>query len=337
VSVHTVQEVFNQACLRLQDMTGISLRVQSQLVLPRFISDSDQHVGSKHVPREDTVQVEVVSVQAKVRGASGDARVSFAHKHNTYTAYSILLYLMGTAMRPLGTFLPVISDVDLTSGCVFQSDKDHASYEFGRVACLPQALVAQLMHHKAHWLAVRSHLAISNPKALCQIDALLQLPEFTPIAKPDRPSDLDRLNMHPSFFSFINEKTGELSPPSAAQLSDYLSDKWQLRIYALRHFLRSQLMRAGVGSELINALLGHMERGQGSWLPYSTLPPRAWAKRIDAEIAALWNSLGIKALASPLRLMDQGNLEDAKAKDGKVKVAKAKDVKGKDKKEGGTK
>jgi hypothetical protein len=80
-----------------------------------------------------------------------------------------------------------------------------------------------------------------------------------------------------------------------------LGKDWNLRLGAMRHFVRSQLLWAGCAGEAIDALLGHWIRGAEPWGRFSTLPPAKWSQQIDVALIPLVEQLGLKVLPSPLQ------------------------------------
>ena len=302
VSVRQLQKLHTEACVRMYRLAGrpdlVTERVAAQA---NVVADEETFVGSMHVPTRASVRSTVRVAIDTVRRLASATHSSFAEQHNAYTAYLAFFLLATTGLRAVSSLLPARFDVDGATGLCFVSDKDNDAYEQARIVWLHPTLLRQLDEYRAHVTRLRQYLALTSPQGISQLDGQRRTPPLSRHASPDRTDDLALLDKEgmPSLFLLAAEG-GQLTPTFPAELQSLLGDTWQLRLGALRHFVRTELLRLAIPGEAINAALGHGERGEAPWGSLSSLPPIPWRRRLGTAFVQIIEDAGFEVLSSPL-------------------------------------
>ena len=302
VSVRQLQKLHTEACVRMYRLAGrpdlVTERVAAQA---NVLADEETFVGSMHVPTRASVRSTVRVAIDTVRRLASATHSSFAEQHNAYTTYLAFFLLATTGLRAVSSLLPARFDVDGATGLCFVSDKDNDAYEQARIVWLHPTLLRQLDEYRTHVTRLRQYLALTSPQGISQLDGQRRTPPLSRHASPDRTDDLVLLDKEgmPSLFLLAAEG-GQLTPTFPAELQSLLGDTWQLRLGALRHFVRTELLRLAIPGEAINAALGHGERGEAPWGSLSSLPPIPWRRRLGTAFVQIIEDAGFEVLPSPL-------------------------------------
>lgn len=302
VSVRKLQRLHAEACDRMYRLAGrpdlVTERVAEQA---NVAAGAEIFVGSLHVPTRASVRNTVRVAIDTVRRLASTTHSSFAEQHNAYTAYLAFFLLATTGLRAVSSLLPARFDVDGVTGLCFVSDKDNDAYEQARIVWLHPTLLRQLDEYRTHVTRLRQYLALTSPQGISQLDGQRRTPPLSRHASPDRTDDLALLDKEgmPTLFLLAAEG-GQLTPTFPAELQSLLGDTWQLRLGALRHFVRTELLRRAIPGEAINAALGHGERGEAPWGLLSSLPPIPWRRRLGEALVQVIADAGFEVLPSPL-------------------------------------
>lgn len=79
-------------------------------------------------------------------------------------------------------------------------------------------------------------------------------------------------------------------------LGQKLRDVFALPINSSRHYLRSTMYEQGCPVEVINAFMGHFERGEEPWGMFSGLSPVAYCDALDHVLTPLMKKDGWEPL-----------------------------------------
>ncbi len=300
VTVGHLQALFDQSCKRIGERAGRPLMAPVNAELPGLFQTTDTYVGSLHVPRREAVHSTAKTLQSKLAHMAARPAVPIPLLHNTYTAYVALFLLATSGVRAVSSLLPAEFDLDPQTGICFISDKDNRRYGNAHLAWLHPLLVQQIALYKEHTTRLRQTLALLHPASLDRFDHSGTSLKLSSHLAPDRNSDREKLaNSAPALFFLSSQGAGpfDISP---SQLAGYLGPDWALRVGALRHFVRSHLLNSNCSGEMINALLGHGDRGEAAWSDFSTLPPLLWRQYFEKIIAPCIKRLGFVAIRSPL-------------------------------------
>ena len=302
VSVHALQALHIKACLRMYGLAGRPDRVTENMpALGNLVADDDIFVGSMHVPMRASVRSTVRAAIDTIRRLASETHSSFVEQHNAYTAYLAFFVLATTGLRAVSSLLPARFDIDGTTGLCFVSDKDNHAYEQARIVWLHPTLLRQLDEYRVHVTRLRQYLALVSSQGINHLDGQARTPRLSGYASPNRTDDLALLDKEgmPTLF-LLTVEGGQLTPTFPAELQSLLGDTWQLRLGALRHFVRTELLRLAIPGEAINGALGHGERGEAPWGSLSSLPPIPWRRRLGSAFAQIILDAGFEVLSSPL-------------------------------------
>ncbi len=247
---------------------------QHQQVLPNMANT----VGSLHVPtRASVTAIQSYTVLNAVAKLASEAGVKYVERHNAYTAYVAFFLLATTGLRGVSSLLPAHFDIDRATGLCFVSHKDNESYEQSRIVWLHPMLLDQLRAYSQHVTRLRQYLALANPEGIDHLDARDRLISLSSHTAPNRNRDLELLRAATPSLFLLTKHGSQLTPTFPLELQHLLGSTWQLRIGALRHFFRTEPLHLGVPGPVINAMLGHGERGEDPWWTDSVRPSPAVA------------------------------------------------------------
>lgn len=298
--VSRIQALYDEACTQIGKRAAYPLARIKSAEFPGFTESNDAYVGSLHVPQASSVGNTVKYVIKQLRGLSASPGAPIPLLHNTYTAYVALFLLATSGIRAVSSLLPAAFDLDPLTGVCFVSDKDNLRYGNAHLAWLHPLLVQQIIHYCQHVTRLRQALALLHPPLLDRLDASLDAKRLSSHLSPNRDMDLKRMEMGSPTLFFLPPQGADMLDTSPSLLAAYLGPEWVLRVGALRHFVRSHLLQSNCSGEIINALLGHGERGESPWGKFSTLPPHVWREQIQVAISPCLKKLGFVAIPSPL-------------------------------------
>ncbi len=300
VPVSRLQSFYSEACSRMYQLTG---RLEDDIPCCELTdceaSKGETFVGSLHVPTPVSVRRTVRSAIDTVRSLASDPNTTFADQHNAYTTYLVFFLLATTGLRAVTNLLPAKFDLDRATGACFVSDKDNASYEQAHLVWLHPSLVKQLDTYALHVIRLRQYLALSSSPGIDRLDQQARIPVLSSHASPMRDKDTTLLNEAIPLLFLLSKEGSQLIPTFPTEIQSLLGDAWQLRIGALRHFVRSELLLRSVPGEAINALLGHGERGEAPWDRFSSLPPLHWRHILSEVLGEIIAEAGFEILPSP--------------------------------------
>jgi len=233
---------------------------------------------------------------------SQPSQTKFIYMHNIYTSYALLVLGFTTAFRGNNDPLQNINLVDIKNHVIFLADKNTANEYRSRTVYAPSVLIDQLLLYDEF-----------------RKQSLIKLINF----------DLHgysayRENFHPEYLKAIFKanrsqngpdlkKTNILWPETCFPYFFFISwdgsiesvsmGDWLFKIGVKdiskdsgRHFLRSELVQRNCPSEVINAYMGHWQRGAESYGTMSTLSPKLVRDAIQPFIDQIIDAAGIKAL-----------------------------------------
>lgn len=219
--------------------------------------------GARRVPRLDDVKRLIAFLQQRLRATGG------AERHNLYTAYTLCGLVLGLGMRPVREpHLLDFAERALSSMLTTYLDKAKTDYH-RRVNALPVSLGRHLERY-AHYLRTL-----------------------------DRFDGADGSSANPRF-RFWDPASGEWSPFLPSQFEALAKPTFDLELYALRRFARTQLLSDPVvEAEDVDAFMGHWFDRVSPHDPLSTYPMRRLQSLADGPVQKMLNEVGFKALWMP--------------------------------------
>jgi len=266
-TAHSLQRVQNVYCNAVNELWATYARTAAMNV-PFVKGSADTYVGSRFVPRREVIRGFISSTKtslAKLR-QDHDEFEKVLRFHNIYTAYTICLVGFSTGYRAVIDPLFHDAEIDRTSGFAVISDKDGDDFYNSRIVWLPPVCLEQLEHYALHLNTFRRWLFTHNQDLF-----------FISRKKNVIGRRADRRT--PSLF-FVDPQEGGLKvrPKHLEELMKIAG--YHLPANANRHYLRTNLLERGCPLEIINAFMGHWERGLEPWGKYSGLSPDVYRQEV---------------------------------------------------------
>lgn len=235
-------------------------------------------VGCQFRVETSTLQALIATLQGELGVRQSELRsLDDIHRyHNVYTLYVWLFQSLTTTMRAIRSpdrMLNVKKDwnvqySDLPAGL---SDKDSDYEERARYVVIPKSLSVQLRHYQKHLTKYLSHC----------------VRQTTPL------EGLVIWGKH--------GKSEGIQPLSPQWLSEALATRgYHIPVNFHRAYLRSELIERRCPGEIIDAFMGHANRGELPFLRYSTFDYEQYRQQILDYLESLLASLGFKVVASHL-------------------------------------
>ena len=183
------------------------------------------------------------------------------------------MVLYATGYRAVYNPLPLLDLVLPRYKALVISDKDDSDFTHTRLVPLPDVLVAQIDHYREHLSSLKGYIAAFQPSVVNKIMGFLDEQHdcyFSKLGSNQqwyREIKNSRSNLGPLFYLSIGKTRLKANIVSPSWLSGRV--KHDCPINAGRHFLRSELLRKGLSSELINFQMGHWSVGQAPLGDYS--------------------------------------------------------------------
>lgn len=284
IPVAKVQTAYRQACQRLssevfQDLQALhpSFHQGQLLPLAQVPDKTDAYAGSRFRPNRKTIKKLVAAMIAKHPGVHSrrpdHSPGGVARLHNSLVAYTILMTTYATGFRPVHQGGPAPGDIDWPSGLTVVSDKDGPEFLNTRLVWLPPVCLEQLRHYFVHLRNLASWLAPRNLDAAKRIWSVLNKVRLGEAETED------------ILYFFLDEASVALTPYRPVLLTRHLcAVGYQLKDNANRHFLRSELLESGCPTEVIDALMGHWDRGQEPWSMVSGLSTETFVSELQRTL-----------------------------------------------------
>ncbi len=260
--------------------------------LPDYIEKKGQarYVGSPFRPTHQTVSYLVTALEDSLNIAetlkptTNNSIDKLMRIHNCMSRYTAFLIAYSTGFRDIRDPFLSSAEIDWDSGFAVLSDKDSEDGYNSRLIWLPPVCLKQLQLYRQHLQNALYRFNILIPGFYSMLD------------QPRRDANAPGCYM---FFAKFNENRHELD--AVTLRSVLLANRSLYSVYALpfnasRHYLRSSLLERKCPIEVINAFMGHFERGEEPWGAYSGLSPIHYRNALKDKLVPLLNDDGWKAL-----------------------------------------
>lgn len=263
--------------------SGLQAVTQANVIALAHVPDHVNAMGSRLSLIDSMIVQELERASKRLAEIAADEHwVVF---HNAFTAYCVTLLLIETGARPSRSVFERLSHFDLARGRLFVDDK--ASLEVsgdkcGRVIPLPNIAV-QLMNklYLPYLRQLIEKLQTQGAPLAAELSTI-----FDPHATP----------LLPLFFLLKSANPNNWDEVTEGALSDRQLFDWPLPPNVFRHRMATELRRAGLDPELVDAQLGHAEAGAET---FSDLSTRCWADEESQWRHCIERSLAPLALALP--------------------------------------
>jgi hypothetical protein len=215
----------------------------------------------------------------KLRDRLGTAREKIVNGgnpillHNDLAVYTVMMIGFATGYRAVRDPLLQEAEIDRSTGFGIVSDKDSDDFYNARIVWLPEICLRQLDLYRQHVKRLQEWLFESNQELFF---------------KSRRQSVTGRHGDREYPGLFLMQKDSNDLSLNPKHLQDLLEKiNYLLPMNANRHYLRSKLVASRCPVEVIDAFLGHWERGREPWGRYSGLPPHVYREELARHLLPL--------------------------------------------------
>ncbi len=276
LSVRRIKEVYGSICTEIATCVGAPAVKKSE------VSKGDEvYVGSMLVPARDTVVNLVTELRSRLdvaRTEAAEGEQKLKRLHNVLTVYTIMLVASATGYREVSDPLFQRAEIDWETGFAVISDKDTDDLYNARIVWLPPVCIEQLDRYQKHLSLLEQRLFTMNQDLFFSVRRKA--------VGGRRP-----LRENPSFMYLDKNQNGlPLQPRILKSLVGKVN--YHLKVSSARHFLRTNLIAQGCPVEVVNAFLGHWERGLEPWGSHSGLSPFDYRNELKQYLVPLLDDLG---------------------------------------------
>jgi hypothetical protein len=232
-------------------------------------------VGSRFVPRSETVTRLVENLRARVNEARDHFKKDKkpAGLHKELTVYTVMMLGYATGFRAVRDPLFQESEIDRTTGFGLISDKDSDDFYNARIIWLPQLCIQQLDNYQRHVKSLQRWLFSQNQDLFFKVR---------------RQGVSGRCTSREFPALFLMNDSGDDLTVQPKLIEDLLAEiNYHLPMNANRHYLRSNLIADNCPVEVVDAFMGHWERGQEPWCRYSGLSPLVYKEQLEKPLISL--------------------------------------------------
>lgn len=289
IAVTSLQDLYMEVCrgIMKQHFNESPRDNQSQiygdLTVSRLVTDRTGHVGSPFRPTSSTVGNLVTELKESLKkSAHGEATVlKLMRVHNSMTRYTAFLVAFSTGFRAVRDPFLSAAEIDWNSGFAILRDKDNEDGYNSRMIWLPPVCLQQLKFFRKHQQNALYRFSILIPNIFLQ---------------PDRPRR--DVPGHYMFYAKTDEDNNEYVAMTLGPklIGTRLRSIYALPFNASRHYLRSCLLGKDCPVEVINAFMGHFERGEEPWGIFSGFSPITYRDTLKEYLVPLLKDDGWEAL-----------------------------------------
>jgi len=245
--------------------------------IKKSFDDNEEYIGSPFVPKRSSVQNLVSNLLAGIKKTNaGDFRDKPALAHYHMLRYTVFMVAFATGFRAVKEPIILMNEIDLQTGFAVISDKDSEDWYNSRLVWLPQVCIQQLKYFWEHATRIFSTIHNLDPKA-----SNLQ-------SKRNRDFTIQAVQ-------FINSK-GKITTAGPKILAKSVEYFFPLKINSGRHYLRSNLLSRSCPIEIIDAFMGHGERGEEAFGCFSGLSPHEYSEILSEYLVPILDEDGWLAL-----------------------------------------
>lgn len=282
-SVHRVQELYSEACSGILDESGIERRTFAGEDIP-IPGTQEVYVGSRYVPHRKTVRKLIEDLRARMEDAREKFRATqegLLQLHNDLVVYTVMMLGFATGYRAVRDPLLQDAEIDRMTGFAVISDKDDDRFRHSRIVWLPELCIRQIDLFSEHSNQLQTLLFEENQELFFNV-------------RREATTGRGRNRDNPSLF-LLNDAVNDLTvqPKNLNRLAR--KNDYRLPMNANRHYLRSNLLERNCPVEIINAFMGHADRGREAWGIYSGLSPHDYRQALADCLIPLLEEDGWRA------------------------------------------
>ena len=265
---------YRKLCQILMESIGLTAEFPAR----RLVSGGE-NIGTPFCPKPETVQTLVRDLLSAVntsRPRSGKLAV-IVNFHNHYAIYTACYIAFASGYRAIHDPSFREADIDESAGLAIVSDKDNAQYYSTRMVWLADHCLQQIRFYRRHLKSLYHHFGFECP------------PLFELVKDHSGPG-------WPLNLFFIHSNLERIEPLRPGALKQLLRDMYGYTVpmNANRHYLKGELLASGCSPEIIEAFLGHWERGQEAWNCLSGLHPLEFRAELEKHLGPILERDGWK-------------------------------------------
>ncbi len=240
------------------------------------VPEAQDYVGARFVSRKDVVKKLVSNLQLKLK-----AKVSLlqwdqvSQYHNTFTFYTWLVQAFSTSMRAVNDPSELLEQEETRQSPVYcLADKETSHNDRARPVFRSDLLKEQFAEYRRH----REYLinAIGYQKQAISTDKWPMRLFY--LDNRDEPQPLSR--------KWIEEQLEVLGHPMPGNFH--------------RAYLRTELLASGCQSQVVDAFMGHANKGESPFDYYSSFEYHQFSQTLESFLNGVLKSMGLKTMPSRL-------------------------------------
>lgn len=269
LSTSSILRYYTTAATRIVKASGMAeerIPSDARPWMPNMQSETS--VGARNCPTVGAVRNLFEGLRAAISKASEYTNSSeFAKYHNLYTLFTIQYFAYATSCRAVVTPYAHLSEIHESRGVAVISDKDNETNHKSRLVPIHPSLLS-------HMRCYAEHLEVM---------------------KRQMPSIPEKFKHEPCYFLDENFRSVQVRPKTIEPLLKPFLD---VRANTHRRFLRTELIEMGCPHEVVDAFLGHWQRGEEPFGTYSSFSFSDYIVILNQYLEKLFNKIG---LTGPLR------------------------------------
>lgn len=257
-----IKDIYSLACSMVLVEAGDDSNKELIEIAECRPNDDEWHVGSSFVPRQKTVTDFIEDLRKRIqetRKNIGNFKKLPVQFHNDITVYTIMMLGFATGYRAVHDPLLQEAELDRQTGFAVISDKDNEDFYNSRMVWLPEFCLKQLEYYNKHLAILQKMLFRQNQELFFKV-------------RQKAVTGRQSTRYNPSLFILEDDCNDLPVQPKVLKLQ-ITNAGYFLPVNSNRHYLRTNLLSLGCKIEIINAFMGHWERGVEPWGCYSGLSP----------------------------------------------------------------
>jgi hypothetical protein len=289
LSVKDLQALYMEVCKDIRERHMRERpRVNQQRIneIPLYCSTTNHtdYVGSPFRPTRQTVANLVTELKTSLNNAMkcDSSILKLMRLHNNMSRYTAFLIAFCTGFRAIRDPFLSAAEIDWDSGFAVLSDKDNEDGYNSRLIWIPPVCLSQLKLFREHQQNALYRFSILIPGLFSMLDR----------PRRDAPG---RYMFFTNFDRYRNEYVAK--PLGPALLGKRMTPIYALPFNSSRHYLRSNLLDRKCPIEVINAFMGHFERGEEPCGVFSGLSPLTCRDVLKGKLVPLLEADGWECIA----------------------------------------
>lgn len=296
-----LQKIYTTTCEDIEK--SISESTNGEETYKPIPINQEGRIGSAICPRSETVALLVQDMLAMIdyRRKNRLSESFLVEFHNVYVSYCLLMLGFMTGYRSVRDPLHDESNIDWDTGFIVISDKDDDHNYNSRITWVPPVCLQQLKEYKLHRYRLIERITLKNGSLANALKIQKEQEDRFNWGRKRKATDRSEATNHkkehspPPFFFYL---TTNFLPKGVGvtNLRDKIHWSYSLPLNANRHYLRTKLAEECVSGEIIDAYMGHWDRGREPFGRFSTLSPDEFRKQLEEPLISIGNDAGWKVI-----------------------------------------